>query len=189
MSGSASRSASSKHGRRRPEQPCLCASVDGEARQETSLLTASLSRSFARSVVRCRWRRRVESPHDDHRTTSHSKQLEALSDVLSFELRSSRLLELSSRLLCSISNVELHCSLESDSPGQNSRADTNCTENNCARSILARTRLFRRAGDHMTFGPPAPRTRQRDRYNSGDASGEVRRATQTQHYTRAHKTN
>ena len=100
-----------------------------------------------------RWRRRVESPHDDHRKTSHSKRLEAHTDV-PFELRSSRLLVVSSRLLCSISNVELHCSLENNSPARNSRADTNCTENSCARSISARIRLFRRAGDLMTSGPP-----------------------------------
>ena len=116
-----------------------------------------------------------------------TQQTARSSDGRPFELRSSRLLELSSRLLCSIPNVELHCSLECDSPGQNSRADTNCTENNCARSILARTRLFRRAGDHMTF--LGRQHRVQDRYNAGDASGEVRRATQTQHYTRAHKTN
>ena len=95
----------------------------------------SLSSSYAmtsNSSCSGRWRHRVESPHDDHRTTSHSKRLEALTDV-PFELRSSRLREVSSRLLCSISNVELHCSLESDSPRRNSRADTNCTGINCAR--------------------------------------------------------
>ena len=100
-----------------------------------------------------RWRRRVESPHDDHRTTSHGKRLEALTDVL-LKLRSSRLLVVSSRLLCSNSNVELHCSLEDDSPARNSRADANCTVNSCARSILARTRLFRRTGDLVTLAPP-----------------------------------
>ena len=119
-----------------------------------------------------------------------AQQTARSSDGRPFELRSSRLLELSSRLLCSISNVELHCSLECDSPGQNSRADTNCTENNCARSILARTRLFRRAGDHMTFWAASTAyTAERQVQCRCDASGEVPRATQTQQYTRAHKTN
>ena len=99
-------------------------------------MSASLSRlshaMTSNSSCSGRWRRRVESAHDDHRTTSHNKRLEALTDVPS-ELRSSRLHEVSSRLLCSISNVELHCSLESDSPRRNWRADTNCTGINCAR--------------------------------------------------------
>jgi len=47
--------------------------------------------------------------------------------------------------------------------------------------------LFRRAGDHMTFGPPAPRTRQRDRYNAGVTLAA--RYGARQNYTRAHKTN
>jgi len=91
-------------------------------------ISASLSRPShaitSNSSCSGRWRRCVESPHDDHRTTSHSIRPEALTDVL-LELRSSRLLVVSSRLLCSISNVELHCSLENDFPARNSRADAN----------------------------------------------------------------
>jgi len=102
--------------------------------------SASLSRPSHAMTSNCscsgRWRRRVESPHDDHRTTSHSKRLEALTDVL-LELRSSRLLVVSSRLLCSNSNVELHCSLDNDFPARNSLADANCTEISCARIISA----------------------------------------------------
>ena len=86
----ATRTASSKHGRSRPEQPRLGASVDGEARQETALpMVRPRRRTRRRSLVpwhamssnfSCsgRWRRRVESPHVGHRTTSHSTRLEAL---------------------------------------------------------------------------------------------------------------
>ena len=72
MSGSATRSASSKHGRSRPEQLRLGASVDGEARQKTALTVRPRRRTRRRSLVpshamslypveRCRWRRRVGS--------------------------------------------------------------------------------------------------------------------------------
>jgi len=139
----------------RPVRARLDASVDGEARQRrhATWISVTLSRPSravtSNSGCSGRWRRRQVT---SRRPPNNVTQQTARSSVgRPFELRSSRLLGLSSRLLCSISNVELHCSLESDSPRQNSRADTNCTETDCARSIFARTQLFRRAGDHVTF--------------------------------------
>jgi len=145
----ASRTASSKHGSSRPERPRLGASVDGEARQETALLMVrprrgtSLSRPShamsSNSVERCRWRRRADSAsRRPPNNGTHSTRLEAFTDV-PLELRSSRLLPVSSRLLCSNSTVELHCSLDDDFPARNSRADAICSEFSCARTFCGNT--------------------------------------------------
>ena len=148
MSGSASRTASSKHGRSQPERPRLGASVDGEARQETALLTVrprritrprSLvlrARCRRSSVVRCRWRRRVESPHDDHRTTSHSKRLEALTDVPS---SSDRLDYLNSVVDCSVRFPTSNCTVRWSAILQDkTRAQTRIVQKTTAHAVFWR---------------------------------------------------
>ena len=112
----ASRSASSKHGRSRPERPRLGASVDGEARQKTALHTVRPRRST---------RRRCLVPSRDvvvvpqligvagdgvsaqldfvHRSTAHSTRLEALHGrPCRAHFRTSSPFEVNSRTDCTV---------------------------------------------------------------------------------------
>jgi len=168
-----SQTASSKHGRRRTERSRLGASVDGETRQETALLTVRPRRGTRRrslvlrtrcrrtSVVRCRWRRRIESPHVGHRTTAHSTRLEALTDV-PLELRSSRLLEVSSRT--ALFDLKRRTARYAGRQFASSKfARTNCSETQLRAHVFAGnsthtdgTQLFSRSGDLV---PSAPKHR------------------------------
>ena len=143
------------------------------------------------SVERCRWRRRIGSAsRRPPNNGTHSTRLEAFTDV-SLELRSSRLLQVSSRLLCSKSNVELHCSLDDDFPARNSRADATCSEISCARIFCGNyghtggTRLFSRSGDLATSAPkhcaqrPGPH---RHRHRCGGDTGALPATSLPRHW-------
>ena len=148
ISGSASRSASSKHGRRRPEQPRFGASVDGEARQETALTVRPRRRTRRRSLVpshamssysveRCHWRRRVDSaprrpPNNGTQHTARGSSQTSLSSSERLDCSKSVV-----ELYCSKSIVELRGTVDNNSPARNSRAHANC-------SVLSLTRMFLR---------------------------------------------
>ena len=129
--------------RDRPERPRLGASVDGEARQKTALLTVrprrrTRRRSSVPSRTRCRRTPLIGVAGDDvsvqlnvsHRTTAHStRRLEALHGRPSRALfRTSSLFEVSSRTARTVHD---------NSAARNSRARANCFE-------LSRTHMFLR---------------------------------------------
>jgi len=129
--GGASRSASSKHSRSRPERPRLGASVDVEARQKTALLTVRTRRSTRRrSLVPSRdvvvVPQLIGVAGDDvsvqldfvHRSTAHSTRLEALLGRPSrAHFRTSSLFEVNSRTARTVDDNKL---------ARNSRAHANC---------------------------------------------------------------
>jgi len=138
------RRAAARLGQRRwstVERPRLGASVDGEARQKTALLTVrprrrTRRRSSVPSRTRCRTPL-IGVAGDDmsvqlnvgHRTTAHSTRLEALHGRPSRALfRTSLLFEVNSRTARTVND---------NSPARNSRAHANCFE-------LSRTRMFLR---------------------------------------------
>jgi len=80
----------------------------------------------------------------------HSKRLEALSDVPS---SSDRLDSVNTEVDCSVRSQMSNCTVRWRTIlHDRTRAQkTICTETDCVRRIFARTQLFGRVGDHVTF--------------------------------------
>ena len=103
-------------------------------------ISASLSRPShaitSNSSCSGRWRRCVESPHDDHRTTSHSKRLEALTDVPS---SSDRLDYLNSVVDCSVRFPTSNCTVRWSAILQDkTRAQTRIVQKTTAHAVFWR---------------------------------------------------